>query len=135
HLGNQVQLEIGNSLHSDLKKYTRLRPTVRLGKITIDNELQHQLGIELDTRIKIFQTVDAFRVRQVVKDGNHPLFQLFGQEHVQKFDRVSNSVGCTAVDVFLYELNRPGIVQHRQQHIDVIDVVLYLGAQRHLYLF
>src|SRR5690606_2925972 len=129
-LRDQIKFEIINAQQTDLEKNTCFCPPVRLREIAINQELQYKAGIELDPRIKIFQPTDALAVTQIIQKRDNALFQLIRKEDVQQFNCVRDALSSPAVDVFFHKLNRACIIQHRKQHINVLNVVLNFIAER-----
>src|SRR5690606_27491364 len=90
------------------------------------------LRVKLHSRIEHVKPVNSLIVCQVVQYGYYPLLQLVRKEYVEQFDGIRDAFARAAVDVFLDELDGPRIVQHREQHVDVFDIALYLPTQRFL---
>src|SRR5690606_5154828 len=93
-----------------------------------------QPGVKFHPWVKVIQAVYPFGDGKVVEHGDDALLQMFRQEDIKQFDRVRDAVSCSSVNVFFYQLNGMRIVQHGEQHVDVLNVILHFPTQTRLYL-
>ena len=74
--------------------------------------------------------MSSLSIGQIIQYRNDTLLQLLGQEYIQKLNRICYTFSCTAINIFFYKLYGTCIVQHCEQHVDVLDVVLNFPPQR-----